>query len=184
MGLQELLEKKAALWEAMKQFLDEHTDEAGYLSAEDAQAYEKMEEEMAELTKSIERYEENARIEEQLQSAMARAIRPQPGADYAAYSGKTKVGRASASYRKAALEAIRSKFRIIRNDLTTNPDTSGGYLIPTEWDTRLINTLVEEYVGRTQNQCCCDKAGGGLGCRRRKHEFWQRLFQSKNARRA
>ena len=148
MELQELMEKRATLWEAMKQFLDEHTAEDGTLSAEDAQTYEQMEIELEELTKNIERYENNARLGEKLKAPTAKAIKNYPGADYFSFNGKSSNRRASASYRQAALDAIRTKFRVIRNDLAASPDTSGGYLIPAEWDTRLINTLEEENVMR------------------------------------
>ncbi|MBR3746935.1 MAG: phage major capsid protein, partial [Selenomonadaceae bacterium] len=62
--------------------------------------------------------------------------------------GNTKSGRATEEYRQAALTAIRTKFRKIDNALATNPDQSGGYLIPDEWDSRLIQTLEEENVMR------------------------------------
>ena len=149
MGLQELLEKKAALWEAMKQFLDEHTDEAGYISAEDAQAYEKMEAEMAELVRNIERYEENARIEEQLKSATARAIRPQPGADYAEWNGRTQSRRTTAEYRRAFTTALKTNFRKVNNSiLETSSPSIGGYLVPVEFDSQIVTTLDEENIMR------------------------------------
>ena len=37
MTMDELVEKRAALWESMKEFLETHTDADGKLSAEDAQ---------------------------------------------------------------------------------------------------------------------------------------------------
>ena len=40
--IQELIDKRAQLWNAAKTFLDERTDKDGKLSAEDAAAYDKM----------------------------------------------------------------------------------------------------------------------------------------------
>ena len=47
-------EKRAALWENAKAFLEEHTHD-GRLSAEDAKTYEQMEQEVLALGKDIER---------------------------------------------------------------------------------------------------------------------------------
>ena len=48
-------EKRAGLWEQTKSFLDTHTDKDGKLSAEDAAAYDQMEQEVVDLGKDIER---------------------------------------------------------------------------------------------------------------------------------
>lgn len=143
MEIRDLLQKRANLWDNAKKFLDEHTDKDGKISVEDAAAYDKMEADIAALTNSIERHERNARIGAELDKPFNSVTLEQPQAGI-----NNKVGRASAEYRKAAMEAIRSKFRVIKNDLATTPDNSGGYLIPAEWDTRLIETLEEENVMR------------------------------------
>ena len=52
-------EKRAALWENAKAFLEEHTHD-GRLSAEDAKTYEQMEQEVLALGKDIERMERQA----------------------------------------------------------------------------------------------------------------------------
>lgn len=47
--IQELREKRAAVWEQAKKFLDEHRQENGLISPEDTAVYEKMEDEVVSL---------------------------------------------------------------------------------------------------------------------------------------
>ena len=56
MTIQELMEKRAKVWEAAKNFVDTHENENGALSAEDSAAYERMEAEIEDLTKAIDRH--------------------------------------------------------------------------------------------------------------------------------
>ena len=56
MTIQELIEKRAKVWEAAKNFVDTHENENGVLSAEDNAAYERMEAEIEDLTKAIDRH--------------------------------------------------------------------------------------------------------------------------------
>ena len=53
----ELREKRAKAWEAAKAFLDTRSGNDGLLSAEDTAAYEKMEKDVVDLGKEIERLE-------------------------------------------------------------------------------------------------------------------------------
>ena len=56
MTIQELMEKRAKVWEAAKNFVDTHENENGVLSAEDSATYERMEAEIEDLTKAIDRH--------------------------------------------------------------------------------------------------------------------------------
>ena len=63
----ELREKRAKVWEQAKAFLDrKKRGEDGFLSAEDAATYEKMEAEVVNLGKEIERLERQAAIDLEL----------------------------------------------------------------------------------------------------------------------
>ena len=137
-------EKRAALWEQAKAFLDEHTQD-GRLSAEDAKAYEKMENEVLALGKDIERMERQAILDAEFAKPTAAAITNMPGVS----SGKEQTGRASDAYRAAMLKALRTNFRQVENVLQEGTDASGGYLVPEEYDKRLIDVLSEENVFRT-----------------------------------
>ena len=51
----EMREKRGQIWDRAKAFLKEHEDENGMLSAEDAAEYERMEQEVVELGRVIDR---------------------------------------------------------------------------------------------------------------------------------
>ena len=137
-------EKRGQLWEQTKAFLEAHTDQEGKLSAEDAAAYDRMEQEVVDLGKDIERLERQANIDAELAQPHAQPLTNQPGK-----AGlETKTGRASDEYRKAMLQALRTNFRQVSNVLQEGVDTNGGYLVPEEYDRRLIDVLNEENIMR------------------------------------
>ena len=136
-------EKRAALWENAKAFLEEHTHD-GRLSAEDAKTYEQMEQEVLALGKDIERMERQAILDAQLLQPTTTPITNTPKGSV----GAEKTGRASDAYREAMLRALRSKFQRVDNELIEGADASGGYLVPEEYDHRLIDVLHEENVLR------------------------------------
>ena len=55
MNLKELIEKRAKVWETAKNFVDTHENENGVLSAEDTATYNRMEQEIEDLTNAIDR---------------------------------------------------------------------------------------------------------------------------------
>ena len=137
-------EKRGQLWEQTKAFLEAHTDQEGKLSAEDAAAYDRMEQEVVDLGKDIERLERQTNIDAELAQPNAQPLTNQPGK-----AGlETKTGRASDEYRKAMLQALRTNFRQVSNVLQEGVDTNGGYLVPEEYDSRLIDVLNEENIMR------------------------------------
>ena len=138
-----LIDKRANLWQETKNFLDEHTDKDGKLSAEDAATYERMEKDVAELSKNIERYQRQATMDKQFALPTTQPVLNQPQNNL-----EVKTGRASEEYKKAALNVIRSKFKQTFNVMQEGVSTDGGYLVPTEWDNRLIDTLDEENIMR------------------------------------
>ena len=137
-------EKRAGLWEQTKSFLDTHTDKDGKLPAEDAAAYDQMEQEVVDLGKDIERLERQASIDAELATPTSQPLTNQPGQD----GQEAKTGRASDEYRKAMLQALRTNFRQVSNVLEEGVDTNGGYLVPEEYDRRLIDVLNEENIMR------------------------------------
>ena len=147
MTVQELINKRAKVWEMAKEFVNSHEDKNGNLSAEDNATYNKMEAEIEELTNSIERQQRAERREQELSKPVNSPITGKP------YSGKSddgeiKTGRASDEYRKAMLTALRSNFRQISNVMQEGVDADGGYLVPVEYDKRLIDVLEEENIMR------------------------------------
>ena len=141
--IMELRNKRATLWEGAKAFLDSHSDKDNKLSAEDAAAYDKMEADVVALGKDIERLERQAAIDAELSKPTAQPIVNTPKA-----AVPEKVGRASDDYRKAMIFAIRSNFRNVSNVLQEGVDADGGYLVPEEMDSRLVDKLTEENILR------------------------------------
>lgn len=141
----ELREKRAKAWEAAKNFLDSKRGTDGLLSAEDTATYDKMEADVVALGKEIERLERQANIDAELARPTSNPITNQPGAGR---SEEPKTGRASDAYRVDMLKALRTNFRQISNVLSEGIDTDGGYLVPEEYDRRLIEGLEEENIFR------------------------------------
>ena len=146
MRVQELIEKRAKVWETAKNFVDTHEDKNGNLSAEDEETYNRMEDEIEELTNSIERQQRAERREQELSKPVNSPITGKPYKDEP--QGEVKTGRASDEYKKAMLTALRSNFRQVSNVLQEGVDADGGYLVPEEYDHRLIDVLTEENIMR------------------------------------
>ena len=147
MTIQDLYAKRATAWESTKQFLDTHRMENGTLSAEDAASYDRMEAEINDLTNEIERMK---RIDE-MEAAMKQPVNtPLTGKPMNGRMDQEKAtGRASKQYVKDMLTAMRTNFRQVTNVLEEGNDANGGYLVPDEWDKRLIDVLTEENIMRT-----------------------------------
>ena len=139
-----LRENRAKSWEAAKAFLDSHRTDNGTLSAEDSAVYDRMEAEIIALGKEIERMERSAALEAELSRPVGSPLTNIPGSAI-----DTKTGRASDAYKHSFLTALRSNFRQVSNVLTEGTDTSGGYLVPDEYDERLIEKLDAENVMRS-----------------------------------
>ena len=139
----ELREKRAKVWEQAKAFLDEKRGENGLLSAEDTATYEKMETEVVNLGKEIERLERQATIDLELSKATSTALKTIPGA------GAEKQGRASDEYAQAFWQHMRNRGGYeVRNALTIGTDSEGGYLVPDEFERTLVEALEEENLMR------------------------------------
>lgn len=146
MTILELREKRNKAWEAAKAFVETKRDKDGLLSAEDAATYAEMEQKVQNYSAEIARMEEMEAMEAELNKPVNTPLTGKP-----MNGGKEpqkKTGRASAEYKDAMLHAIRNNFRNIRNVLSEGIDTDGGYLVPEEYDSRLIEGLEEENIFR------------------------------------
>lgn len=138
----ELREKRAKAWEAAKAFLDSKRSGNGLLSAEDTEAYERMEADVVNLGKEIDRLERQAAIDLELSKPINAPITNKPnnmiGTD-------SKSGRASDEYNKAFWDNLRKKnYYDIQNALQVGTDSEGGYLAPDEFENTLVEALTEE----------------------------------------
>ena len=143
----ELREKRAKAWEAAKAFLDSKRGGDGLLSAEDTAVYEKMEQEVVDLGKEIERLERQAAIDAELNKPVSEPITNKPNNNP---DGEEKKGRATDRYKKTFWNAMRRKnFYDVENALQVGTDSEGGYLVPDEFEHTLVEALEEENFFRS-----------------------------------
>ena len=145
MTILELREKRNKAWEAAKAFVETKRDKDGLLSAEDAATYAEMEQKVQNYSAEIARMEAMETMEAELNKPVNTPLtgRPMNG-----NSQDNKTGRASNEYKEAMLQAIRTNFRNVKNVLSEGIASDGGYLVPEEYDSRLIEGLEEENIFR------------------------------------
>jgi len=143
----ELREKRAKAWDAAKAFLDGKRGEDDLLSAEDTATYEKMEADVVNLGKEIERLERQVVIDAEMAKPTSSPITNKPNTG----DGEEKTGRAAAGYKKAFWNAMRSKTpnTEVLNALSIGTDSEGGYLVPDEFERTLVAALEEENIIRS-----------------------------------
>jgi HK97 family phage major capsid protein len=141
----ELREKRAKAWEGAKAFLDSKRGKDGLLSAEDTSTYEKMEEEVVNLGKEIDRLERQQAIDFELSKPINQPITSKPTG-----TGEHKTGRATDEYKDAFWKSMRNKSNFdVQNALKVGTDSEGGYLAPDEFERTLIEALEEENIFRS-----------------------------------
>ncbi len=144
MNKQELIEKRANLWKAMNAFLDTQKKD-DVLSAEDDAKYKEMEARFDALSNEIKRMEKMESIEAELNKPQNTPIVDKP---MTIKEDKKVKFNATKEYKDAMLDAFRSNFRRVNNYLSEGVDGDGGYLVPEEYDKRLIQTLESENIFR------------------------------------
>lgn len=145
MTISEMIKNRADLLAQMREFVDSHEDKNGNLNSNDSETYAKMEAEFDALTNSINREQRAERRE----AEMAMPVNsPLTGKPMIGDDTQKKKGRASDEYKKSMLVALRSNFRQISDVLQEGVDSDGGYLVPDEYDKRLIDVLDEENIMR------------------------------------
>ena len=147
MTILELREKRNTAWNAAKAFLESHRTDKGTLSAEDDATYNRMEEEINALSNEIRRLERQEQMEAELNKPVNTPLTSKPGMGKADGEEK-KTGKASKEYKNAMLDAFRSNFKRVSNVLQEGVDADGGYLVPDEYDSRMIDVLKEENIMR------------------------------------
>ena len=142
MTTNELRTKRARIWEEAKAFLDTHRDENGILNGEDNEVYDRMEQDIVNLGKEIDRQERADALDRELIAPTAAPLTSKPDNTRA----EMKTGRASDEYRKNFWDAMRSKFPnpAVVNALQVGTETEGGYLVPDEFERTLVEALEEE----------------------------------------
>ena len=147
MTINELREARNKAWQGAKAFVESKRDKDGLLSAEDAAAYADMEKKIKNYSAEIERMEQMEAMENELSKPVNTPIVAKPMT--ADGKEKPKTGRASDAYREGMLKALRTNFKQVSNILQEGVDADGGYLVPEEYDSRLIDVLTEENIMRS-----------------------------------
>ena len=145
MTIKELREKRKKAWDTARDFLDSKRNANGVLSEEDSKTYDAMEQTIVDLGKEIQRLERQAEIEAEMNKATSDPVLGKP----AAPTVTEKTGTASDAYKTAFWNSVRNRNWIdVHNDLQVGTDTEGGYLVPDEYEKKLISALEEENVFR------------------------------------
>jgi HK97 family phage major capsid protein len=148
-----LREKRAKVWEQAKSFLDNKRDSEGLISQEDTAVYEKMEKEVVNLGKEIDRLEKQASIDSELLKPVNSPILEDPSsANESIGSGKLgllKSIKSTSEYKAAFWNAIKGKINYeVKNSLNEGTDIDGGYLVPDEFERTLVQALQDENIFR------------------------------------
>ena len=141
--LQELRNKRHEVWNQAKAYLEEKRGEDGLVSAEDTAAYEKMEQEVVDLGKEIDRLERQRDMDMKLSQATSRPVVTDPMTEV-----EDKTGRGSKEYSRDFWNVMRKKNAVITNALQVGTDSEGGYLAPDEFEQTLVEALEEENIFR------------------------------------
>lgn len=143
----DLREKRAKAWEAAKAFLDAKGKDGSFVSGEDAATYDKMEADVMDLGKQIDRLERQSAIEAEMQKATSTPIMNKPS------TGQTdegKTGRATDEYKRAFWNGMRNKLSYeVQNALSIGTDSEGGYLVPDEYEKKLVQALEDQVFFRS-----------------------------------
>ena len=146
MNINELREKRAKAWETTKSFLESHRTDKGTITAEEENTYNNMMADIDGLGKEIKRLEKQELLDKELAKAVNVPITGKPG--FGGEEEKLKPVRARNGYAKDLIKAMRSNFKQVTNLLQEGVDADGGYLVPEEYDKRIIDTLEEENIMR------------------------------------
>lgn len=143
MKIENLIEERKNQFEAMDKFLDEKAVD-GVLTVEDDAEYSKMQEKFDSLTNTIKKLEKKQEMENEMNKPTSQPITSAPIADEI----ETNTGVKSKAYKEAILDAFKTNFRKVSNVLEEGTDANGGYLVPPEYDSEILDVLAEENVMR------------------------------------
>ena len=145
MTIKELREKRKKAWDTARDFLDSKRNANGVLSEEDFKTYDAMEQTIVDLGKEIQRLERQAEIEAEMNKATSTPVLGKPTAP----TISEKTGTASDTYKKAFWNSVRNRNWIdVHDDLHIGTDAEGGYLVPDEFERKLVEALEEESIFR------------------------------------
>lgn len=143
MTINEMIQKRAKVWETAKNFVDTHENENGILSAEDNATYSRMEQEIEDFTAAIDREQRAEAREAELNKAVNQPLTGRP-----VQKVEEKTGRASNAYREDFGAHLRGR-GLVHNVLSEGVQADGGYLVPEEFERQIVTGLDEANVVRS-----------------------------------
>ena len=146
----ELRNKRNALWEQTKSFLEEHRDSNGLVEASAVEQYNKMAADVQALGDEIKRLEDQMEMDAKLSAPTSAPVHADPKA------GNRKANRPTATdeYNKAFWEMMRGNSSMeIRDALSIGggdpAGSSGGFTVPDEFERQLVQALEENNIFRS-----------------------------------
>ena len=143
MTINEMIQKRAKVWETAKNFVNTHENENGVLSVEDNETYSRMEKEIEDLTNAIDRQQRAEAKEAELNRAVNTPITERPVKPV-----EEKTWRASDAYKEDFGAHLRGK-RPVHNVLSEGVQADGGYLVPEEFERQIVMGLDDANVVRS-----------------------------------
>ena len=144
MTLNELIEKRTEAWNNAKNFADSKKDENGLMSDEDFKTYEEMEKTIENYSREINRKKREEEMDKDLAKPTTQALTNEPTVG----NDEEIPMRSRNVYKKSMMNALRSNFRDISNELKVGADESGGYLVPDELEKEIVSGLEDENIIR------------------------------------
>ena len=141
----ELQARMNAAWNDCKNFLENHSTD-GVLSAEDKAIYDEMVKKVDDLKDGIKMMDEVEKREAEMNKPTSAPIENKVSENKV----EEKKGRASNGYKQIFVDYLRgiADNRAIRNALQEGTNSEGGYLVPEEFENRVIDKLTQMNVIR------------------------------------
>ena len=141
----ELQARMNAAWNDCKNFLENHSTD-GVLSAEDKAIYDEMVKKVDDLKEGIKMMDEVEKREAEMNKPTSAPIENKVSENKV----EEKKGRASNGYKQIFVDYLRgiADNRAIRNALQEGTNSEGGYLVPEEFENRVIDKLTQMNVIR------------------------------------
>ena len=141
--IMQLRDQRGKAWNKAKNFLEEHRDSNNMLSAKDTATYDRLVEDVHEIGKALEREEHAAAMDAEMSRPTSSPVLLNPRNGRSAPSAmESKV------YQDALVAALRSGAPAVSNVLSEGTDSAGGYLVPEEWERKLVQKLEDENIIR------------------------------------
>ncbi len=145
MTIAKMLKKRKDTVDAAIKFAESRKTDKGTLTDEDYETYQKMEKEIEDMSREILRMQRVEDLKNEFEKPINTPIVSKPAINT---KEKEISFRARDEYKTAMIGALRSNFRNVSNVLQEGVDADGGYLVPEEYDSRLIDVLEEENIMR------------------------------------